>query len=188
MKKIIGGLILAFIISIDLSAQWAMNNFERYLVNGNIDEYITNSNNELNQLNNSDRKDVLLTVALYEMLTRKSNNQLDLEDFYHVISLLDLEYTQTRYDFDHEFVVGQIILNERRYYILINENEENLLNIEFKAKTEDGYSYKSIKCGALNYCAKIFDTVDKRFFFYNIVSYNHKNRGLTNRPCMLRKW
>ncbi len=167
MKKVTGVLILAFITSLNLSAQWAVSNFERYLVNGNINEYITNSNNELNKLNNSNRKDILLTISLYEMLTRNLNNQLDLEDFYYVINLLDLEYTQTRYDSDHEFIVGQIIVNERRYYILINENEENLLNLEFKAKTEDERSYKSIKCGAWNYCAKLFDTVDNRFFFYD---------------------
>lgn len=188
MKKIICVLVLALVVSIDPSAQWAVDNFEQYLVNGNTNEYITNSKNELAQLSGSDRKDVLLTVALYEMLTRKLNNQLDLEDFYYAINLLDLEYTQTRYDFDHEFIVGLIIVNERRYYILINESEENLLNLEFKAKTEDGHSYKSINCGAWNYCAKIFDTADNSFFFYDIISYNHSNRGLSYRPCLLRKW
>lgn len=187
LKKIIVLIILIFLLIPDLSAQWAIDNFEKYLVNGKIEEYITCSKNELSQSNSDDRRNILLTISLYEMLSGKLNNQIDLDDLYYVVGLLDLETTRTRYDFDDEFVIAQIIVNERRYYLLLNESEEYLLNIELEAITENGYTYKTIKCGAWNYCAKLFDKSDN-VVFYKIISYNQSNRGLSYRPCVLRKW
>lgn len=169
-------------------AQWAIANFESYLLNGKTDEYLQKSQEDLYKLDRHNQREALLTMNLFQMLTRNLNNQMDVDEFYEVVNGLDLEFSVTRYDVDHEFVVGRIRVEDYTYDILINESDESQLNIQFKGISNDNRSIITINCGANNYSAKMFKSTYSipEMYSYDIEYYKYNNIILMSRPNRLR--
>ena len=171
MKSKITLLILMIAFAYNANAQWAIMNFMPYLENGQHEAYIERATLSTDSLKGQTKKNVRQAIALFEMVTEKSNTQMTTEAFDNIVKMLNIPIKYTT--LENGLQLGVLHIGENYYWFLHNTSETHnrIVNLEGKFRTTRGIEYNNIRAGVSNESVKMVAHTTYPFE-YEMVYYN----------------